>query len=69
MKRAQRLRCGKQTKTEWWDIERFDWKVRCVVDGDCSHSKRAVQERWKSTRLALTLCNHEFLLYKERLRV
>ena len=24
MERAQRLRCGKQTKTEWWDTERLD---------------------------------------------
>ena len=69
MERAQRLRCGKQTKTEWWEAEHVDRKVECVVDGDCSHSKRAVQERWKSTRLKLTLCNHEFLPYRERLRV
>ena len=55
MERAQRLRCGKQTKTGWWDTERLDRTVRCVVDRDCSHSKRAVQEEWKSTRLELTL--------------
>ena len=61
MERAQRLRCGKQTKTEWCPSERLDRKARCVVDGDCSRSKRAVQERWKSTRLELTLCNHEIL--------
>ena len=24
MERAQRLRCGKQTKTEWWDTECMD---------------------------------------------
>ena len=62
MERTKRLRCGNQTKAEWWDTERF-------VDGDCSHSKRAVQERCKSTRLTLTLCNHEFLPYRERLGV
>ena len=49
MKRAQRLRFGKQTKTEWWETERVDRKAGCVVDGDCSHSKREEQERWKST--------------------
>ena len=69
MERVQRLRCGQQTKTEWWDTESLDRKVRCVVDGDCSHSKRAVQERWKSTRLELTLCNHEFFPCRERLGV
>ena len=52
---AERLRHGKQTKAEWWDIERLDQNAGCVVDGDCGHSKRAVQERWKSTRLELTL--------------
>ena len=36
---AERLRRGMQTKAEWWDIERLDQKVGCVVDGDCSHSK------------------------------
>ena len=66
---AERLRCGKQTKAEWWDIERLDQKVGCVVDGDCSHSKRAEQEWWKSTRLELTLCNHEYLPYRVILRM
>ena len=69
MEHAKRLRYGKQTKAEWWDTERLDRYARCVVDGDCSHSKRAVQERWKSTCLELTLCNHEFLPHRERLRV
>ena len=53
---------GKQTKAEWWDIECLDQKAGCVVDGD--HSKQAVQEWWMSTRLELTLCNHEFLPYR-----
>ena len=48
MKRAQRLRCGKQTKTEWWETERLDRMVMCVMDGNCGHSKRAVQERWEA---------------------
>ena len=69
MERTERLRCGKQTKTEWWDTECLDHQTRCVVDGDCSHSKRTVRERWKSTCLELTLCNHEFLPHRERLRV
>ena len=60
---------SERSQGEWWDTERLDPKVRCVVDGDCSHSKRAVQEQWKSTRLELTLCNHEFFPYRERLRV
>ena len=34
------------------------------MDGDCSHSKRAVRERWKSTCPELTLCNHEFLPHR-----
>ena len=69
MKRAQRLRCRKQTKTEWWETERLDRMVMCVMDGNCGHSKRAVQERWESTCLELTLCNHEFHPHREGLRV
>ena len=49
--------------------ERLDRTVICVMDGNCGHSKRAVQERWESTCLELTLCNHEFHPYRERLRV
>ena len=48
-KHAERLLCGKQTKAELWDIERLDQKVGCAVDGDCSHSKRAVQEWWTTS--------------------
>ena len=66
MERAERLRCGKQTKTEWWEAERVDRKVGCVVYRDCSHSKRAVQERWKSTRLKLTLRIGERVPFHER---
>ena len=68
-KHAERLRCGKQTKAEWWDIERLDQKVGCAVDGDCCHTKRAIQEWWKSARHELTLCNHEFLPYRVILRM
>ena len=69
MERTERLRRAKQTKTEWWDTERLDQWARCVVDGDCSHSKRAMREWWMSTLLQLTLCNHEFLPHRERLGV
>ena len=40
-----------------------------VVAGDCCHSKRVVQKRWKQTCLELTLCYHEFLPHRVRLRV